>query len=126
MNGETISADQFRKLANQLDKKMSTLQAREASKGNIDKKLGEHTFVFDLQTPTGWPSGGNTLSLLTEYFDNGDGIPKGVYINQQLIMQSYGNRAIMTLCGASIEPEHLRRLANELDAVMAVHTPGDE
>lgn len=59
-------------------------------------------------------NGGESLSLTTTFHDNGDG---EYYTNQELTLQSYGNAATFHLCGASLEPETLRRLASELEAL---------
>jgi hypothetical protein len=80
-----------------------------------DRKLGQHTFIFN---PSG--NGGEALSLRTEFYDNGDskaGLPPEtcIYWNQELTLQSYCNSASFNLCGISINPEALRKLANELE-----------
>jgi len=122
LNGEIITTNQLRQLANELDKKRSTLINKKVTSGETDKLLATHTFVFTLS-----PGDDNTLSLVTEYFDNGDGVPEGIYENQKLMLQAYGNVAFFNLCGTNISADHLRKLANELDALMAtINTDGLE
>ena len=72
-----------------------------------DKLLKTHVFCFNPQD-----NGGEGLTLVTKYFDNGDG---GIYTNQELCLQSYCNQASISLCGAALTPDLLRKLANELD-----------
>jgi hypothetical protein len=63
-------------------------------------------------------NGGESLILKTEFFDNGDhakGLPNGIYTNQTLTLQSYGNSASLHLCGTQLTSEILRDLANKLD-----------
>lgn len=124
LNGEVITTDQLRQLANELDKKWATLISRKEVKRQ-DTLLATHTFTFILAPHEPPDEGDNTLSLITEYFDNGDGAPKGIYSNQKLVMQSYGNTASFNLCGTSISADHLRKLANELDVLMStINTDG--
>jgi len=78
----------------------------------MDKLLDKHVFIFNPKD-----NGGEQLVLTTEFYDNGDGIPEGVYTSQQLSLQSYCNSANFELMGCSITSEILRKLANELDAV---------
>lgn len=112
LNGETITAKSLRRLANELDKKATKLVGKAG--GRQDTLLDTHKFTFILS-----PGDDNTLSLTTEYFDNGDGVPDGIYTNQRLTMQSYGNTASFLLCGTSVSSEQLRKLANELDVMMS-------
>ena len=75
--------------------------------------LKRHTFIFNPQD-----NSGEQLSLTTEYFDNGDsrqGLPSGIFTNQQITLQSYCNSMTIELCGASISPEQLRNLANQME-----------
>ena len=76
-----------------------------------EKKLGKHIFDFG-------PNGGEGLSLETTFIDNGDGV-NGIYLNQILTLQSYGNSASFELCATTFTPELLRKLANELDEELA-------
>jgi len=77
----------------------------------MDKILSKHTFVFNSAD-----NGGESLSLTTFFYDNGDGIPDGIYTTQELSLQSYRNSASFSLCGAELSPENLRTLANELES----------
>ena len=77
------------------------------------KFLKRHVFLFNKED-----NGGESLILTTDFFDNGDaaaGLPDGIYTNQELALQSYGNSASFNLCGAALTPALLRQLANELD-----------
>lgn len=63
-------------------------------------------------------NGGEQLSLAIEYFDNGGaaaGLPDGVYMNQELSLQSYGNSVSLFLAAAQFTPENLRELANVME-----------
>lgn len=78
-----------------------------------DKVLMRKCFVFNEKD-----NGGESFSLTTTYIDNGDEVTKecdGIYINQELSLESYSNSATFNLCGAFLTPENLRELANELD-----------
>lgn len=77
-----------------------------------EKLLKTHNFVFNPQN-----NGGESLVLKTEFFDNGDGIPTGIYTNQTLKLTSYGNSASISLGSATISPKLLRKLADELEEV---------
>lgn len=79
---------------------------------NRDKTLSEHAFVFNK-----YDNGGESLSLTTKFIANGDPITDkdGIYLNQELSLQSYCNAATFKLCGALFTPENLRNLANELE-----------
>ena len=85
---------------------------------NKDKLLGKHTFVFNEQD-----NGGESLSITTEFYANGDPITDkdGVYTNQTLSLQSYCNSADFNLVGATLTPELLRKLANELESLRSKH-----
>lgn len=76
----------------------------------MEKKVGVHVFSFNPRD-----NGGEQLSLRTTFLDNGDG---GILTNQELTLHSYCNQASIMLYGASITPEALRRLANELDEAL--------
>lgn len=78
-----------------------------------DKVLHRDCFVFNKKD-----NGGESLSLTTSWIDNGDDIgPEcdGIYLNQELSLQSYSNSASFNLCGAIITPSILRDLANKLE-----------
>jgi len=79
------------------------------------KKLKQHTFVFN-----DGDNGGEALTLTTEFHDNGDGVPEGVYMTQELCLGSYCNSASFHLSGAVLTPELLRELANQLDKERAL------
>ena len=55
------------------------------------------------------------LTILTKFLDNGDDGEDGIYLNQEIIINSYGNSATLNLNSVSFTPDMLRRLANELD-----------
>lgn len=118
LSGETITSNEFRRLANELDQKLARLQM--PNPPTPDKVIETHSFVFQISR------GDNTLSLETHFFDNGDrtpmgqgGVPNNVYINQFLKLESHGNVASINLCGATISSAALRKLANQLDAKVA-------
>lgn len=78
----------------------------------MKKKLATH--VFDL-TPS--QNSGEGLTLTTKIYDNGDaaaGLPGGIYMNQELTLNSYCNSATFNLVGAQLTPALLRKLADEL------------
>ena len=52
----------------------------------------------------------------TKFIGNGD--VDGVYMNQELTLQSYCNSASFNLSGTTLTPENLRKLANELESAM--------
>jgi hypothetical protein len=72
-------------------------------------QVHKHVFCFNPKD-----NGGESLSLTTEFFDNGD--HKEPYMNQTLTLQSYLNSASFELIGAALTPEVLRKLANELES----------
>jgi len=88
----------------------------------MSKKILEHRFTFG-------GHGGEELSLKTIYFANGD--IGGVYTNQEVSLQSYSevslqsysevslqsysNSAHFKLCGTTLDPTTLRKLADELE-----------
>ena len=57
---------------------------------------------------------GEGLTLTMKFFDNGDGIPDGLYVEQELTLQSYGNSATFNL-NEAFTPENLRELADQLE-----------
>lgn len=77
-----------------------------------DTFIDRHVFLFNPQD-----NGGESLVLTTDIIANGD--PGVVFTNQELTLQSYCNGASFDLVGAPLTPENLRRLANELDEVLA-------
>ncbi len=76
-----------------------------------DKQLSQH--IFNLSPKE---NGGEGLTLSTVFYHNGD--PDGIYVNQELTLQSYGNSATFNLCGSPLLPDMLRKLANQLDDEM--------
>ena len=74
-----------------------------------DPLVKRHTFCFNDDD-----NGGESLILCTEMYANGD--LDGIYYNQNLTLQSYGNSATFNLIGASFTPGLLRKLADELEA----------
>jgi hypothetical protein len=86
-----------------------------------DKLLATHTFCFNKHD-----NGGESLVLKTEIYANGD--PGGIFWNQILTLHSYCNSASLTLCGASLTPDVLRDLANQLEniEIEAIHKTKSE
>lgn len=79
----------------------------------MNKKVAEHKFLFNPKD-----NGGESLTLKTEVFDNGDKFDN-LYFNQTLCLQSYCNSAQFNLGTAKLSPNNLRELANQLDALLA-------
>ena len=77
---------------------------------NKDKLLKTHTFSFNRKD-----NGGEQVTINTKFYDNGDRNRDGVYINQEITLNSYCNAASILLYGAVLGPEDLRMLADELD-----------
>lgn len=71
------------------------------------KELHRVTYVFETIP------GGEELSLFTRFVSNGDPMPNGFYINQEL---TYGNAAIFNFCGPVLTSKDLRELADLLDS----------
>lgn len=80
-------------------------------------EVARHVFSFNPRD-----NGGEQLTLVSHIIDNGDvaaGIPEaGLFLNQELSLQSYCNCASFLLLGAALTPDNLRKLANELEAAM--------
>lgn len=78
-----------------------------------DKVLKEHSFCFNNQD-----NGGESLTLTTTYVANGDPISEndGLYVNQELTLQSYCNSVSLNLTNYMFTPERLRQLANQLES----------
>lgn len=76
-----------------------------------DQKMGRHVFAFNPKD-----NGGEQLILVTDFIANGD--PDGVFMNQEIGLNSYCNSASFNLCGAVLSPETLRELANQLESEM--------
>lgn len=62
-------------------------------------------------------NGGEALTIVTEFFDNGDPSQDGIYSNQKIELMSYGNCACFNLFGpgTAFDPDNIRNLANEID-----------
>jgi hypothetical protein len=75
--------------------------------------LKTHYFCFNTDT-----NSGEGITLTTKFFANGDKITqeKGVFVNQELRLQSYCNDAVLNLVGCNLTPAILRQLANELES----------
>lgn len=79
----------------------------------MEKCLRSHSFVFNEED-----NGGESLVLTTEFYDNGDyahGLNQGIFINQELTLNSYCNNATFNLVGVTLNPTILRQLADELE-----------
>lgn len=81
-------------------------------KNKKDQVLQRHVFEVNPQS-----NGGEGLMITTEFIGNGDPITptEGVYITQEISLQSYCNSATFNLTTMALTPEVLRRLANELE-----------
>jgi hypothetical protein len=79
---------------------------------NKDKILATHSFATD-----GGVNSGETIEIFTTFLANGDKITEkeGWYVHQEIILNSYCNRAIFELGTGYFTPENLRKLANELE-----------
>ena len=76
-----------------------------------DELLARHCFAFNQKD-----NGGEQVTLTTKFIANGD--KDGVFLNQEISLQSYCNSAQINLCGAFLTPEILRELANQLESEM--------
>jgi hypothetical protein len=77
-----------------------------------EQSLHRETFTFNKED-----GGGAALHITIDYFDNGDaahGLPDGIYDNQKLTLESYGNSASFDLT-SGFTPENLRELANIME-----------
>jgi len=63
-------------------------------------------------------NGGEQAELTVELYDNGDGMPDGLYTLGTVVLNSYGNTASVTL-GVEITPSMLRDFANDLEVAIA-------
>ena len=77
----------------------------------MTKPLKTHNFVVNPKD-----NGGESIVITTEFYDNGDGVPSGIYTNQKITLMSYGNSATIQLGSAALTPENLREFANQLEA----------
>jgi hypothetical protein len=73
-----------------------------------DRTAARHVFNFNSRD-----NGGESLLLTTEFISNGD--PGEYYLQQKLTLNSYCNCASIELLGATLNPDNLRQLANELE-----------
>ncbi len=87
-----------------------------AEESNVQKPsvLRTHRFILNKHL-----NSGEQISINTEFCNNGDEITEttGVYINQTIELQSYGNAMSLIICDGCLTPEELRKLADELDQV---------
>lgn len=74
----------------------------------VEVPVHRHTFAFNQSD-----NGGQHLVLVTKWYPNGD--PGGTFTNQEIVLYSYCNSASINLSGTSINPENLRKLADELE-----------
>lgn len=79
-----------------------------------EKHLGRHVFCFNEED-----NGGESCLLITDFWDNGDGVISGMFTIQEFELNSYCNSAKICLQGVQITPEKLRKLADELDLEIA-------
>jgi len=72
------------------------------------KILNRHVFNFSPEK-----NGGEVLTLTSTYhkFD----ADPGVFVSQEITLESYGNSASFNLYGISLTPKALRQLADELE-----------
>jgi hypothetical protein len=82
-------------------------------KSMSEKYLGKHYFVFNPEA-----NGGETLSLTTDIWDNGDD-ENNIFVHQVLNLESYSNSVSLHLAGAVLTPTKLRMLADQLDRRLA-------
>ncbi len=75
-----------------------------------DKKIGIHVFTLNPQD-----NGGETVDITTTLFHNGDPGAQGIFLNQEITLQSYCNSASFNLHSATLTPELLRKFADELE-----------
>ncbi len=76
-----------------------------------EKLISSNTFCFNLKD-----NGGEQLVLTTKIYGNGD--PGGIFLNQELRLQSYSNSASLHLVGTPLTPSLLRNLANQIESAM--------
>ena len=63
---------------------------------------------------------GEALTLVTKILANGDPVTdkNGIFLNQELSLNSYCNKATFHLYGATFTPQRLREMADELEAAI--------
>ena len=117
--GSLVTPKMLREAANVLDAKWVEVNIRARQTALPTDTLLDSVCVNLVEAEDSEP-----LILRTEYFDNGDsaaGLESGVYTNQHLVSDNGNIISSFHLCGASITPEGLRKLANELDHFLAVN-----
>ena len=81
-----------------------------------------HEQVINMSNESGL--GGEGLSLHVKFIDNGDKIEynkdgevenNGIFMNQEISLQSYCNSASIKLFGNPLTPDMLREMANQLE-----------
>lgn len=85
----------------------------------MENLLESHLFVLNSSDPSA-----EHITIKTLLFDNGDrklGLKSGVFLNQVIELQSYGNAAQITLGTAALTPTSLRVLANQLEEIIKKH-----
>lgn len=72
----------------------------------MDKVLARHVIELNPED-----NGGESIILTTTFIANGDPIndQEGVYTNQEIELNSYGNSAAIKLYNAKFTPEFLRK-----------------
>ena len=73
------------------------------------------TVVFEVSSG----NSGEGVFVETDIVDNGDrdkGLKIGVFLNQRIVLNSYGNSAQLNLYSYYFTPEKLRELANKLES----------
>ena len=78
----------------------------------MSEMIGKHSFYFNNN------KGGDHVCIDTDIYDNGDK-ENNIFLNTTITLGSYANSASISLCGSPMTPEILRKLANELDKVIA-------
>jgi hypothetical protein len=99
-----LTPENLRKLANQLEVEINKIVAT--------KVLSKHIFVFNEKD-----NGGKRLMLITKFISNGDPITEntGIFVNQELTLNSYSNSSSFDFYEFYLTPENLRKLANQLE-----------
>ena len=73
------------------------------------------TVVFEVSSG----NSGEGVFVETDIVDNGDrdkGLKIGVFLNQRIVLNSYGNSAQLNLYSSCFTPENLRELADGLES----------
>lgn len=77
----------------------------------MENPVHTKSFVFNKKD-----NGGEAVMLEIRYYDNGDTDESGIFMNQTLTLQSYGNSASFELCGSPFTPDSLREVANLIES----------